>query len=92
MLNPLGSEVRRLEEHGGRLLGDLAVLAAHDPGDRNRPFGIGDHEILGRQDSNRPVEERPDLLVGLRAPNDDAPSASLDWSNAWSRLPSASIA
>ena len=28
-------------------LGDLGLLAAHDPGERDRALGVGDHEILG---------------------------------------------
>ena len=83
--------VRRLEEHGGRLLCDLAVLAAMIPA-----IATGRSASAMRDprasDSNRPVEG--DLISSSNCARRTTmrPSASLDWSNAWSRLPSASIA
>ena len=41
---------------------DLGLLAAHDPGDGDRPLGVGDHELLGRQLALRAVE-RADALA-----------------------------
>ena len=41
-------EVRGLEQELARLLVDLALERAHDPGDRHRPLGIGDHEVASR--------------------------------------------
>ena len=63
-------EVRRLEEHVGGLGPDLAVLAAHDPGDRDRSGRIGDHQVLACEVALLSVEGR-DLLAGLRAPHHD---------------------
>ena len=40
-------EVGGLEQDVRRRLPDLGVLAAHDPGERDRALGVGDDEILG---------------------------------------------
>ena len=62
-------EVRRLEQDGGRGLVDLAVLRAHDPGERDRLRRVGDHEV-GRLQRALLAVERADLLA-LRGPADD---------------------
>ena len=38
-------EVCRLEQDLGRRVRDLRLLPAHDPGERDRPLGVGDHQI-----------------------------------------------
>ena len=69
-VDPGRLEVRRLEEHLGRRLADLGLLAAHDPGDRDRPLGVRDHEVALLQLALDPVE-RLDHLRGPRTPDDD---------------------
>ena len=64
-------EVRRLEQDRHRLGRDLALLAAHDPCDRDGPLGVRDDEILVRESPLVPVE-RPDRLSVTRAADDDA--------------------
>ncbi len=66
-----GFEVRRLEQEVGRLVAHLAVLAAHDPGDRDRPAGVGDDEIR-RRELPLVAVERDDLL-SLGGVADDDP-------------------
>ena len=63
-------EVRRLEKDVGRRLADLAVLAAHDPGERDRLGCVRDDQVLRLE---LPVDavEGPQLLARLRAPDDD---------------------
>ena len=63
-------EVGRLEEQVGRLRAHLALLTAHDPGDRHGVRRVGDHEVRGRQLALLPVE-RAHLLALLRAADDD---------------------
>ena len=83
-------EVRRLEENVCRLGRDLRLLAAHDPGDRHRPLGVGDDELL--RVSSRSVPSRVRIASPSRARRTTIrPSASSAWSKAWSGLPSASI-
>ena len=43
---------------------DLGVLAAHDAGDRDRPLGVGDHEVVRVELALRAVE-RLELLARL---------------------------
>jgi len=64
-------EVRRLEQHRLGLGGDLGLLAAHDPGHGDRPLGVRDHELLGRQLPLGTVQ-RADPLAVARAADDDA--------------------
>ena len=64
-------EVRGLEQDALRLRRDLALLAAHDPGDRDGPLSVGDDELLARQRPLGPVE-RADRLAVARAADDDA--------------------
>jgi hypothetical protein len=49
-------EVRRLEQHLGRLLVDLALEPTHDPGDRHRMLRVGDDEVALVQVTQRVVE------------------------------------
>jgi hypothetical protein len=83
-------EVRRFEEDRRRLGGDLALLAAHDPGDRDRPLGVAITSssvvsVRSVPSSVRIASPSPARRTTMR------PSASLAWSKAWSGLPSASI-
>ena len=63
-------EVRRLEHHRRRRVGDLGVLAAHHAGETDRPLGVGDHEVVGSELAACAVE-RDELLPGARAADDD---------------------
>jgi hypothetical protein len=65
-------EVRGLEQHRGRLLGDLAVLAAHDRPDRDGAVGVGDHQLVRRQLALLPVESA-DPLAGTGVAHYDPP-------------------
>ena len=64
-------EVRRLEQELARLGPHLALLAAHHAGDRDRPLGVRDREVVGRELAHLAVE-RPDPLADARPPDDDA--------------------
>ena len=66
-----GFEVRRLEQQVGRLVAHLAVLAAHDPGDRDRPARVGDDEI--RRSELPLVAVEGDDLLSLGGAADDDP-------------------
>ena len=66
-------EVRGLEQDVGRPFADLGLLAAHDPGDRDGPLGVGDHEV-GLLEAAIDAVERPDRLARLRAAHDDLPA------------------
>ena len=84
-------EVRGLEQDLGRVLGDLRLLAAHDPGERDRALGVGDHQVGGLEIALDAVQ-RSQLLARARAPRTTIfPPASFAWSNACSGLPSPSI-
>ena len=83
-------EVRGLEQHLGRRLRHLGVLAAHHAGDPDRPLGVGDDEILGIELALAAVEG-DELLAGSARRTTIRPPASFAWSNACSGLPSASI-
>ena len=63
-------EVRSLEQDVRGLGADLAVLAAHDPGDRDRAARVGDYQILRCELALFPVQRR-DALAGRRSPHDD---------------------
>ena len=67
-------EVGGLEEDVRRPLPDLGVLAAHDPGEGDRPFGVGDDEILGVELPRVPVEGG-ELLALARPAHHDLPAA-----------------
>ena len=83
-------EVRGLEQDVGRLVADLGLLAAHDPGERDRALGVGDHEVA-RLELAVDAVERAQLLARPRPADDDLPPCSLSKSKACSGLPSASI-
>ena len=74
--DPEWLEVGRLEEHLGRLVGDFAVGAAHDRGERDRLLTVGDQEIGRLESPQRPVE-RAQLLARASTPHDDAPAGKL---------------
>ena len=63
-------EVRGLEQDVRGVVGKLGLLAAHDPGERDRALGVGDHEI-GRVELAQLAVERANLLPRLRPPDDD---------------------
>jgi hypothetical protein len=67
-------EVGGLEEDVRRPLPDLGVLAAHDPGEGDRPFGVGDDEILRVELARVPVESG-ELLALARPAHHDLPTA-----------------
>ena len=53
-----------------RGLADLGLLAAHDPGERDRAVGVGDHEVVGDERALDAVERRQPL-AGPGAADDD---------------------
>ena len=55
---------------------ELGLLAAHDPGERDRALRVGDHEI-GRLELAQLAVERAQLLARPRAPDDDPPLREL---------------
>ncbi len=63
-------EVRRLEEHVGRPVGDLTVLAAHDRRERNGLLAVRDQQVALVEPPQRAVE-RAQLLVRACAAYDD---------------------
>ena len=60
--DPERLEVRGLEQHLGRRVRDLGLLAAHDRGERDRALGVGDHQVVRLERDGRAVE-RPQLLA-----------------------------
>ena len=79
-------EVRGLEQHLGRLVGDLALGAAHDRGESD---GLVPSVISrSRSSSLRSVPSSVvQLLARLARPDDDPPAVELGRSKAWSGLP-----
>ena len=69
--DPERLEVRCLEQHLGRLVPDLALLAAHDRGERDGPVGVGDHEIR-RLELPFDAVERTQALACSSAAHDDS--------------------
>ena len=63
-------EVRGLEQDLGRARSDLGLFAAHDPGEGDRPLGVGDQEVVGLEPAVDAVE-RPQRLVWPRPADDD---------------------
>ena len=63
-------EVGRLEQDLGRRVPHLGLLAAHDPGERDRALRVGDHEVALVELAVDAVE-RPELLAALCATHDD---------------------
>ena len=59
-----------LQKHTGGLLGDLAVLAAHDAGERHGALGGGDDRHVARQLAVLPVQGGEVLAVGGGAHDD----------------------
>ena len=66
-----GLEVGGLEQDVRGRVGNLAVLAAHDPGDRERTLAVGDQEV-GRVELAEDAVQGSDLLAGAGTPDDDA--------------------
>ena len=71
---PARLEIGALEHHALRRRADLARGASHDPCEGDRPFGVGDHEVVFGERQRGAVESL-ERLSGLRASHDDAPSA-----------------
>ena len=74
--DPERLEVRRFEQHLVRALRDLALLASHDRGERDRMLAVGDHEIFGNEPAERAVE-RAQLLASPGTAYDDSPTREL---------------
>ena len=84
---PIGSKFAASSRTSAVVSLDLGLLAAHDPGERDRALGVGDHEVGGLE---LPVDavEGAERLARSRAPDDDpCPRASVAKSNACSGLP-----
>ena len=75
-VDPVRLEVRRLEQDGRRLVADLGLLAAHDPGERDAALGVGDQQVVGHELAVDAVE-RAQLLARRRAADDDLPAGEL---------------
>ena len=73
-----------------RAVADLRLLAAHDPGERDRPLRVGDHRSSSTSSRSTPSSVRS-RSPGSRARTTICPPASFGKSNACSGLPSASI-
>ena len=67
-------EVRRLEQHRLGRFADLRLLSAHDPRERHRAIGVGDHQV-GRHELAVDAVEGAEPLSGVGTPYDDAPAA-----------------
>ena len=85
-----GLEVRRLEQDVGRRVGDLGILAAHDPRKRDGTLGIGDHEVARVEAARRAVERAELLALRARRTTTRSPRSRFR-SNACSGFPSACI-
>jgi hypothetical protein len=83
-------EVRGLEQNLGRALADLGLLAAHDPGERNRAVGVGDQQVSGSSRRSTPSSVRSLSPLCARRTT-ILPPPSVSKSNACNGLPSASI-
>ncbi len=88
---PVRLEVRGLEQHRRRRLADLGLLAAHDPGERDRALGVGDHQVVGDELAVDAVERAQPLARVRRGARRSGPPWSVVKSKACSGLPSASI-
>ena len=73
---PTGSKFAASSRMSEVVVGELGLLAAHDPGERDRALGVGDHEI-GRVELPQLAVERAHLLARRRAPDDDPPLREL---------------
>ncbi len=74
--DPERLEVRRLEQHLRRGVGDLAVLAAHDRRERDGLLAVRDEEIVRVEEAQRAVE-RAELLARAGTPHDDPAAREL---------------
>ncbi len=70
--HPPAVEVGALDEQVGGRVGDLAVGAAHDAGQRHRPLGVGDDQHLGVEGARDAVEGRQPLAAAGAADDDAA--------------------
>ena len=68
-------EVRRFEQDVRRPLADLGLLSAHDPGESDRPLGVGDEQIV-RLEIPLDSVQRSQLLALVRAADDDLAAAN----------------
>ena len=73
----VGVEVRSLEQDVGGVLADLRLLAAHDPGERDRPLSVGDHQVV-RLELTFDAVERAQLPLGLARLTTILPPASFE--------------
>jgi hypothetical protein len=67
-------EVGALEEHARRRVDDLAALPAHHARERERPLGVGDHEVVWHQAAHHAVEGGERLALARRAHLDEPPA------------------
>ena len=74
--DPERLEVRRLEQHVGRKVRHLALLAAHDRRECDGPLRVRDHEVGGAELTVDAVE-RPQSLTRPCSPDDDPPAREL---------------
>jgi len=63
-------EIRCLKQHMARGVRDLALQAAHDARDADRPAAIGDHQHVGAERMVRAVERGHALALGGAADDD----------------------
>ena len=68
--SPNGSKLAASSRISVRRVAHLRLLAAHDPGERDRALGVGDHEVALVELALGAVE-RPELLAARRAADDD---------------------
>ena len=73
---PSGSKFAASSRTSVVVVRDLALLAAHDRCESDRPLAVGDEEVVGVEAAQRAVE-RAQLLAGARAADDDAPAGEL---------------
>ena len=69
-------EVRGLQQDARRAVADLALLAAHDSGQRDGTVGVRDHQVVRFEVAVDPVE-RLQLLAGTRAADNDPAAGQL---------------
>ena len=67
-----GVELRGLQQHARRALGDLAVEAAHHAGERDRPAVVGDQQRVVAQLAILAVERPQPLALACEAHDDRA--------------------
>ena len=74
--DPLGIEVRALQQHVAGLVRDLRVTASHHAGDRGGALAVADHRHLRRELALLAIQ-RDHLLALVRPPHDDPVAADL---------------